>query len=199
MTKRRPTVMDADVRAAIRTLDTAPILIGARAWPDAASSFNAPGLYAWCVDALGAAGGLCQRTRQGGRDGPDLRWPGGRDEVAVWASRASNAPEQNYVSAPGRKHPGVDVSAHARLRAGRRAEFAADRSQDIGLDGESRLSQWIRDHPAVALYAFEKRDVLADLEHRVLVELNPPLNLEGRPPSDIRTSLTRLRTRIPGT
>ena len=27
----------------------------------------------------------------------------------------------------------------------------------------------------------------------VLVELNPPLNLEGRPASDIRTALTHLR------
>jgi GIY-YIG catalytic domain-containing protein len=43
--------------------------------------------------------------------------------------------------------------------------------------GESRLSHWIGEHLAVAVYPFEERDALADLEHRVLVELNPPLNL----------------------
>ena len=59
--------------------------------------------------------------------------------------------------------------------------------------GESRLSEWMREHLAVAVYPFEERDALADLEHRVLVALNPPLNLEGRPANDIRTALRRLR------
>jgi hypothetical protein len=67
----------------------------------------------------------------------------------------------------------------------------------IGRDGESRLSQWMRDHLAVAVHPCEERDALADLEHRVLVELNPPLNLEGRPASDIRAALTRLRAGVP--
>ncbi len=198
MTKRRPTVMDADVRAAIRTLDTAPVLIGARAWPDAASSFNAPGLYAWWVDALGAADlsrGLARAVATGliyaGQAGA-TKWPSGRVGRATLWSRITS------------QHLGGNIRGSTfRLTL---ASVLADElslrligPKNIGLDGESRLSQWIRDHLAVALYAFEKRDVLADLEHRVLVELNPPLNLEGRPPSDIRTSLTRLRTRIPGT
>jgi hypothetical protein len=50
---------------------------------------------------------------------------------------------------------------------------------------------------AVAVHAFEERDALADLEHRVLVELNPPLNLDRRPTSDIRTALTFLRAGVP--
>jgi hypothetical protein len=45
----------------------------------------------------------------------------------------------------------------------------------------------------VAVHPFEDYDALADLEHRVLTELDPPLNLDGRPGSDIRRALTRLR------
>lgn len=51
----------------------------------------------------------------------------------------------------------------------------------------------MRDHLAVAVHPFEEHDALADLEHRVLAQLNPPLNLEGRPASGIRAALTRLR------
>ena len=42
------------------------------------------------------------------------------------------------------------------------------------------------EHLVVAVHPFEERDALADLERRVLAELNPPLNLEGRPASEIQ-------------
>ena len=56
--------------------------------------------------------------------------------------------------------------------------------KNIGRNAEGRLSQWMRDHLAVAVHPFEHRDALADLERGVLGELNPPLNLEGRPASE---------------
>jgi hypothetical protein len=55
----------------------------------------------------------------------------------------------------------------------------------------------MREHLTIAVHPFEHRDALADLEHRVLGELNPPLNLESRPANEIRKALTRLRTGVP--
>jgi hypothetical protein len=69
------------------------------------------------------------------------------------------------------------------------------------VEGEKRLeraseivlSAWIGAHLEVAIHPFGERDALADLESKVLAELDPPLNLDGRPATPIRTELSRLR------
>jgi hypothetical protein len=45
----------------------------------------------------------------------------------------------------------------------------------LDTDSEDMLSDWIRTHLEVAVHPFEDRDALKDLEHRVLLELDPPL------------------------
>lgn len=113
--------------------------------------------------------------------------------MALREDRRGNPPEQNLFAAPWWGHRRVDISADARLVAHRPGRSATHPTRKIGRDGETRLSQWMRDHLAVAVHPFEEHDALADLEHRVLAQLNPPLNLEGRPASGIRAALTRLR------
>ena len=49
------------------------------------------------------------------------------------------------------------------------------------------------EHLQVAVLPFAERDPLADLEHRVLAKLDPPLNLEGMAPTPLRRSLSLLR------
>jgi hypothetical protein len=61
-------------------------------------------------------------------------------------------------------------------------------------ESESELSAWIRGHLRVSYHGFEHRDGLASLEDQVLTELDPPLNLAGRPPSPCRATLTTLRS-----
>jgi hypothetical protein len=196
MTTPRPTVTDAEVRAALRALDTAPVLIGAREWSEVASAFNAPGLYAWWVDATGAVNlsiGLADEVAAGriyaGQAGA-TKWPSGRVGGATLRSRISS------------QHLGGNIGGST-FRLTLASVLAKELGlqpiapKKIGRDGESRLSQWMRDHLAVAVHAFEDRDALADLEHRVLGELNPPLNLEGRPASGIRAALSRLRAGLP--
>jgi hypothetical protein len=51
----------------------------------------------------------------------------------------------------------------------------------------------MRTHLHVAIHAFSDRDALLDLEKYVLDELDPPLNLDGRPATAIRVRLTYLR------
>jgi GIY-YIG catalytic domain len=59
---------------------------------------------------------------------------------------------------------------------------------------EERLGKWMRDHLQVAVFPVADRDPLADLEHQVLAELDPPFNLNGMPSSPIRFELSHLRT-----
>jgi len=51
-------------------------------------------------------------------------------------------------------------------------------------------------HLDVAVHPFSNRDALLDLEQHVLKELDPPLNLDGRPATAIRLRLTDLRRRL---
>jgi hypothetical protein len=55
------------------------------------------------------------------------------------------------------------------------------------------LSAWIAAHLELATHPFAEPDALGDLEHRVLGELDPPLNLDGRPPTLLRAKLGALR------
>jgi hypothetical protein len=48
-------------------------------------------------------------------------------------------------------------------------------------------------HLAIATFPVADRDPLAHLEHRVLTQLNPPMNLDGMPPTPLRSKLSRLR------
>src|SRR5206468_1366718 len=67
----------------------------------------------------------------------------------------------------------------------------------LARESEQRLSDWMREHLEIAVMPFPDRDALADLEHRVLAELDPPLNLDGRGPTPIRHTLSRLRSTRP--
>ena len=61
---------------------------------------------------------------------------------------------------------------------------------------EARLSVWMREHLAVALFPFEDPNPLANLEARVLQKLDPPLNLDGRARTQLRVELSRLRAEL---
>ena len=54
----------------------------------------------------------------------------------------------------------------------------------------------MRSHLEVAVYAFAHRDALASLEREVLAALDPPLNLDGMPQSELRSRLRALRLEL---
>lgn len=59
---------------------------------------------------------------------------------------------------------------------------------------EDRLRAWMHGHLEVAVHPVIDRDTLADLEARVLHELDPPMNLDGMPHTPVRERLAALRT-----
>jgi hypothetical protein len=51
----------------------------------------------------------------------------------------------------------------------------------------------MREHLELAVFPFPDRDALANLERRILAELDTPLNLDGMPLTAVRAELPRRR------
>ena len=58
---------------------------------------------------------------------------------------------------------------------------------------EADLSAWMKRHLAVAVCPVADADVLESLERRLLMRLDPPLDLLHMPPSAVRARLAELR------
>jgi hypothetical protein len=192
VTIRRRASTDAEFRAAIRTLDEAPVLIPARDWPGGSTGLDGAGLYSWWVDELGArdltrglGGEVLPGRIYAGQTGA-TKWPSGTVGRATLRSRISSQHLRGRIRGSTFRLTLASVLAEELGLQG-----IAPKS--IGGDGEDRLSVWMRGHLTVAVHPFDERDVLGHLEHRVLAELDPPLNLDGRPVTNLRLVLTRLR------
>jgi hypothetical protein len=189
---RRHKCTSAEVRRALAALDGAPHRIAARDWPVGLTDLNQPGVYSWWVDDAGAAvlsSGLGHAVGPGriyaGQTGA-TKWPSGKAGKATLASRIG----ANHL--------------HGQIRGSTfRLTLAACLAEPLGLtridpqhlssDSEQQLSAWMCEHLQVAVLAFPERDPLADLEHRVLTNLDPPLNLDGMPLTPLRRSLSLMR------
>lgn len=143
-----------------------------------------PGLYSWWVDEEGASdlsGGLGHPVTAGliyaGLAGA-TRWPSGRkSRNTLWSRIVTMHLGGNHEFSTFRRTLG-SLLAHA---AGR---------DEID---ESALTSWMHEHLRVIAVPFEDADTLGHLESAVLEQLDPPLNLQGMPPSSVRARLKELR------
>jgi GIY-YIG catalytic domain len=71
--------------------------------------------------------------------------------------------------------------------------LVTDAPKHLDSASEERLSARMREHLQVAVHPFPERDAVADLEQHVLAQLNPPLNLDGMPPTTLRETLSKRR------
>jgi hypothetical protein len=193
--RRQRRVTAAEVRRAMHALDEAPVLVAAIDWPADLPDLNQPGLYSWWVDqpsaemlSCGLGSPITPGRIYAGQTGA-TKWPSGKAGAMTLARRIGN----NHLS--GR----IAGSTFRLTLASILAEQLQLRSVGPGqLDrsSEQRLSHWMRDHLQVAVHPFPDRDALADLEQHVLAQLDPPLNLESRPPTPARARLTDLRRHL---
>jgi hypothetical protein len=188
---RRRLSTNAEVGRAMRDLDGAPKRIAARDWPDGLRDLNQAGMYSWWVDAAGArdlSDGLRQRVRPGriyaGQTGA-TKWPSGKPGRATLASRIGGNHLRGRISASTFR---LTLAAALADSLGLVSE-----ASDLDTASEHRLSGWMREHLEVGVHRFPDRDALADLEDHVLAKLDPPLNLDGMPPTPIRQSLSGQR------
>lgn len=149
--------------------------------PDGSAS---PGLYSWWVDEAGASdlsrslghalpAGLIYAGLAGA-----TRWPSGRkSKNTLWSRIVTMHLGGNHEFSTFRRTLG-SVLAHA---AGK------DRID------EPALTTWMHEHLRVVAVPFEDANALGLLESAVLERLDPPLNLQGMPPSPVRARLKELR------
>ena len=199
-----PACTSADVEAALAALATASQAMPAGEWPprlageDGAGlppGLDGPGLHSWWVDKEGAADlshGLGATVASGriyiGQAGA-TKWPAGK-KVATTLARQI-----------GETHLGGRVRA-----SDLRFSLAAALLGELGLQvqapmlitppSEADLSAWMKRHLAVAFHPVADADVLESLERRLLIQLEPPLDLLYMPPSPVRARLTELRRLI---
>jgi hypothetical protein len=190
--ERRRHATPAEVHRALVALEKHPTLVAASDWPADLQDINQPGLYSWWVDTSGArtlTQGLRHPIKPGriyaGQTGA-TKWPSGNAGAMTLRKRiGSNHLDGRIRGSTFRLTLAAILARPERLRITEPGQL--DR------DSEQRLSQWMRTHLQVAVHPFSDRDSLLDLEGHVLEELDPPLNLDGRPTTTIRVRLTNLR------
>lgn len=166
-----------------------------RGFPADPVAAGKPGLYSWWADAearelfLHATGGIpVGRLLYVGQAGA-THWPSGRRTTATLKSRIRGNHIRGNLSSSTFRHT---ISALLRgpldLRLAEPGRLMPEENR--------RVSRWIEDHLRVAIVAVVDLDKLGRIERAVLDALDPPFNLNGRPPSDFRQRLAELRRAI---
>ena len=194
--QRRQLATNAEVGAALDALERRPRRVPARSWPGDLAGLAVPGLYSWWVDEVGAddlGHGLGHTSSPvwiyAGLTGA-TKWPSGVTGKATLQSRIGNNHLRGRI-----RGSTFRLTLAAALQ--RSLNLRPIGPKTLTADSERRLSAWIADHLEVAVFPYRDADALADLEHRVLRELDPPLNLDGMEPTPLRTTLRGLRGAFP--
>lgn len=146
-----------------------------------------PGLYSWWVDEAGAADltrGLGISVETGlvyaGLAGA-TRWPSGqRSQNSLFLRITTMHLGGNHEFSTFRRTLGAILAS-------------ADGSTRVH---EELVTQWMNDHMRVVVTPYEDRDTLGRIEKKVLEVLDPPLNLQGMRPTELRRRLRDLRSAV---
>ena len=165
-----------------------------RAFPADSFAASNAGLYSWWADAEAKelffrAGripvGQFIYVGQAGA----TRWPSGSKSTATLRSRIrSNHICGNLSSSTFRRTISALLRQPLNLRLAEPGKLMPEDNR--------RVSIWIEDHLRIVIVPSEDRDSLESVEKAVLNTLDPPFNLDGRPPTDLRRRLTELRRAI---
>ena len=176
-----------EIGSLVAQLRNPKLRLPARDWPGELQDIHLPGLYAMWVDADGAAdlsAGLGLRIGEG----------------LIYAGQAgAGGSAATLRSRIGSNHIRGNVYGSTF-----RWTLAAILEHEIGLTSTGRrrmdsasellLTTWIAKHLAIAAVPLSDRLALLAQETDVLRLLDPPLNIQGMPPSEHRTRLSALRS-----
>lgn len=186
---------ERDAWGAIADLDESPTLVAVRDWPAGLTCLDRPGLYAWWVDASGAAD-LAQGL---GEDLAVGRIYAGQAGATKWPS---GVPGNNTL---GKRIGLMHLGGKVRMSTFRwtlaailfdRLQMEVRASMVLSGSSEEALTKWMGEHLSVAVHPHDDRDSLEGLERELLGLFDPPLNLRHMQPSALRERLTQLRRRI---
>jgi hypothetical protein len=180
---------DAATSLGNRTDAIAPLEFATRS-----ADLDVPGLYSWWADDAGrdelgdGLGGELPALIYAGQAGATTNRSRTRRPATLRSRILTNHIRGNIRGSTFR------LTIAAVLRAPLRLDVLGPRR--LSPESNRRLSEWIGDHLSVVAWPFHDRDALAELEHQVLTTLDPPLNLDGMPPSPVRARLSALRSEI---
>jgi hypothetical protein len=191
--QRRRHCTPEETAAALLVLQAGADRIAAASWPGTLDGLDQPGLYSWWVDGAGAddlTRGLGMPVRAGriyaGLTGA-TKWPSGMAGAMTLRKRiGSSHLRGNIGGSTFRQTLAACLRDPLGLEVGRPGRLSKQ--------SEHRLSSWMREHLEVAVHPFSDPDALAHLEDEVLAVLDPPLNLEGLPRSELRARVSALRS-----
>jgi hypothetical protein len=191
---RRETCLPHELEEALKALDAEPHRIRGVDWPGDLSEtvVGQAGLYSWWVDSSGAADlahGIGTAVPAGriyaGQTGA-TKWPSGKTPSSTLLGRI----KRNHLNGSIRSSTFRLTLAAALQHA---LHLISTGPSVLESTSEESLRAWMLQHLEVAVHPFAERDVLGDLEGRVLGLLDPPLNLDGMPDTPGRIDLRRLR------
>jgi hypothetical protein len=163
-------------------------------FPRPSHDANRPGLYAWFCDD----DGLDLLSKPFATRLPPLIYAGQAGATSSRSLKESRATLRSRIRS---NHVGGRLTTStfretltAVLRQPLDLRLAGPRRLEIG--EEARVSGWIRMHLRVSLVAVDDRLGLCAVEHAVLDQIDPHLNLMGMRPTPVRAELTRLRKQL---
>ena len=200
-----PPCTAADVDAALEVLATAAQAVPAGEWPPRLDGVDGPvldtpgldgaGVSSWWVDKEGAAQlsrGLGLTLEPGriylGQAGA-TKWPAGKAVATTLAQQISGTHLGGRV-----RSSDLRFSLAAALLGELRLQVQGPML--LTPASEAELSAWMKQHLAVAVHPVADPGTLESLERRLLIRLDPPLDLLYMPPSPVRARLTELRRQI---
>lgn len=191
---RRREATDVELQDALEALDRSPCRVDAAAWPAGLRDLDRCGLYSWWVDADGAsdlAAGIGESVVAGriyaGQTGA-TKWPSGGTGTNTLRKRI-----HQHITGQIRGST-FRLTLAAALAEALALEHVG--AKQLAPRSNAELTAWVRRHLRVAVHPFAEPDALVDLERRVLARLDPPLNLDGMPPTVLRARVGEQRARL---
>ena len=189
-----PPCSAVDVERALEGLAAADA-VPAGEWPPALSGLDGPGLHSWWVDKEGAADlshGLGANLAPGriylGQAGA-TKWPAGKLVATSLAQQIAETHLDGRV-----RRSDLRFSLAAALLGELTLQVQAPML--VTPASEAALRAWMKQHLAIAVHPVADPGTLESLERRLLIRLDPPLDLLHMPPSPVRARLAELRRQI---
>lgn len=186
--------MKPDPNTVARHLSDRDNAVSADSFPADADAANRPGLYSWWVDEPGRR--LLEASL--GQELSDLIYAG---QAGATSSRARKPSTATLGSRIGGNHINGTAygSTFRKTLSALLLEplgLAMEKSDRLIPDDRKRVTDWIGRHLSVAIYPYDDRESLGDLEKQVLGILDPPLNIEGMAKTQVRRKVSELRRKV---
>lgn len=166
----------------------------AQVFPDGQLEVDQAGLYAWRVGPEGGA----VLSRAFDASLPELIYAG---QAGATSSRAGVERSATLRSRITGNHLRGNIGSSTFRKTLTAALFdpldlQLERPGKLDAESNAAVSEWMRSHLRIATFACPDRSTLAALEHAVLDDLDPPLNLMGMSATATRKQLKALRRQL---